>query len=67
MDLPYGDLTNWLKVNSNEIELFVMDQWNMLYSIASGYIQNLANHLSITYQTELGESVDTYLHDYKNI
>lgn len=37
----------------------------MLYSIASGYIQNLANHLNITYQTELGESADTYLHDYK--
>lgn len=39
----------------------------MFSSMALGYIQNLANPLSIAYQTELEESVKMYLHDYKKV
>lgn len=43
-----------------------MEQWNMFCSMVSGYIGNLANHLSMVSQTELDESAEINLHDYKN-
>lgn len=38
----------------------------MFCSMVSGYIGNLANHLSMVSQTELDESAEINLHDYKN-
>lgn len=59
-------MISWLKLNSNEMKLSVTEQWSMFCSMVSGYIQNLANHLSMVSQTELDESAEITLHDYKN-